>query len=324
MVATNMSISQFPSGQNHGPDGRPAVALIAGPTASGKSALALALAREQDAVIINADASQVYADLTVLSARPPAHEVAAAPHRLYGYIDGGEACTAARWAEDAKQEISAAHEQGKLPVLVGGTGLYIRTLLDGIAPVPEIDASIRTEVRSLPADQGYAALQVEDPQSAARLAPGDTNRIARALEVIRSTGRPLGWWHQHMEGGIGQSVTICPLVLLPPRSWLLARCDLRFEQMLEQGAVEEVERLLSRDLKPDLPVMRAIGVREIGAWLGQQMSREEMIERGQIATRQYAKRQYTWFSHQLPTSWPRLDEAIDDKNLPDIVRILHH
>lgn len=324
MVATNMSISQFPSGQNHGPNGRPAVALIAGPTASGKSALALALARNQDAIIINADASQVYADLTVLSARPPAHEMEAAPHRLYGYIDGGEACTAARWAEDAKQEISAAHEQGKLPVLVGGTGLYIRTLLDGIAPVPEIDASIRMEVRSLPAGQGYAALLVEDPESAARLAPGDTNRIARALEVIRSTGRPLGWWHQHMEGGIGESITLRPLLLLPPKNWLLERCDRRFEQMLEQGAVEEVEQLLARKLVPNLPVMRAIGVREIEAWLGNQMSREEMIERGQIATRQYAKRQYTWFSHQPPGIWPRLNAVIDDNNLSDIIIILQH
>lgn len=324
MVATNMTISQFPSGQNHGPDGRPAVALIAGPTASGKSALALALAGRQDAVIINADASQVYADLTVLSARPSAEEMASAQHRLYGYIDGSEACTAARWAEDAKREIAVAHEQGKLPVLVGGTGLYIRTLLDGIAPVPEIDPSIRAEVRSLAAGQGYSALQEEDPQSAARLAPGDTNRIARALEVIRSTGRTLGWWHRHMEGGIAESIALRPILLLPPRNWLLDRCDRRFELMLEQGAVEEVQQLLARELAPDLPVMRAIGVREIAAWLGNQMGREQMIERGQIATRQYAKRQYTWFSHQPPSTWPRRDTAIDDKIMPYIVRKLQH
>lgn len=305
MVATNMSSTDFPSGQNQGPDGRPAVALIAGPTASGKSALALELARRQDVVIINADASQVYADLAILSARPSAGEMASVPHRLFGAIDGSEPCSAARWAEDARREIEAAHDAGKLPVLVGGTGLYIRTLLDGIAPVPEIDPGIRATVRALPVAEAYGALQAEDPESAARLAPADTSRIARALEVVRSTGQPLGWWHRHMEGGVGAQIALRPLLLLPPREWLFERCDRRFEAMLEQGAVEEVERLMARQLPSDLPVMRAIGVREIASWLAGDLGREEMIERGQRATRQYAKRQYTWFSHQPPTDWMR-------------------
>lgn len=286
--------------------------------------MALALARRQETVIINADASQVYADLAVLSARPSAEEMAVAPHRLFGHIDGSEACSAARWAEDAKREIAAAHEAGRLPVLVGGTGLYIRTLLNGIAPVPEIDANIRAAVRALPVADAYAALQLEDPESAARLAPADTSRIARALEVVRSTGKPLGWWHAHMEGGIGEAISLRPLLLLPPRSWLFERCDRRFEQMLEHGAVKEAEQLMARNLPPDLPVMRAIGVREIGAWQRREMGREEMIERGQIATRQYAKRQYTWFAHQPPAEWPRHNGEIDNKIISDLIRKLQH
>ncbi|HKR17837.1 tRNA (adenosine(37)-N6)-dimethylallyltransferase MiaA [Rhizorhapis sp.] len=314
-----MSSSDNPSGQNQGPDGRPAVALIAGPTASGKSALALELARRADAVIINADASQVYSDLAILSARPSAEEMAAAPHRLFGAIDGSESCSAARWAADAKQEIAAAHNAGRLPVLVGGTGLYIRTLLDGIAPVPDIDADIRQMVRALPVADAYEALKTEDPESAARLAPADTSRVARALEVVRSTGKPLGWWHQHMTGGIGKDIALHPLVLLPPREWLFERCDRRFEAMLEHGAIAEVERLLDRNLPTGLPVMRAIGVREIAAWLSGEISREAMIALGQTATRQYAKRQYTWFSNQPPRDWPCFREEINSKAATQLV-----
>jgi tRNA dimethylallyltransferase len=318
-----MNASTFPSRQNQGPDGRLAVALIAGPTASGKSALALALARERDAVIINADASQVYADLAILSARPSAEEMAAVPHRLFGYIEGQEACSAARWAQDAKQEIAAAIASEKLPVLVGGTGLYIRTLLEGIAPVPDIDPAVRSAVRALPVAEAYEALKREDPDSAARLAPGDTSRVARALEVVRSTAKPLGWWHRHMEGGIGETIDLRPLILLPPRDWLFSRCDRRFEAMLEQGAIEEVERLLERKLPTDRPVMRAIGVREIMAWLTGEISREDMVSRGQLATRQYAKRQYTWFSNQPPPPWPRWKEEIDNKILEQLATKFH-
>ncbi|MBK5265758.1 MAG: tRNA (adenosine(37)-N6)-dimethylallyltransferase MiaA [Alphaproteobacteria bacterium] len=314
-----MSSPEFLSRQNQHAHGRPAVALIAGPTASGKSALALALAKRQDAVIINADASQVYADLAILSARPSTEEMTTAPHRLFGTIDGAEICSAARWATDAKREIEVALEAGQLPVLVGGTGLYIRTLLDGIAPVPEIAPGIRTEVRALPVEAAYAALQQEDPASAARLAPADNNRIARALEVVRSTGKPLGWWHAHMKGGIADQIDLRPMLLLPPRPWLLERCDRRFEQMLEQGAIEEVERLTARNLHADLPVMRAIGVREIAAWRRGDISREDMIALGQTATRQYAKRQYTWFTHQPPTDWPRHNGEIDNKKISELV-----
>lgn len=298
--------------------GRPPLALIAGPTASGKSALAIALARRTGGIVINCDASQVYADLRILSARPSAEEEARAPHRLFGTLDGAEACSAARWAQDAKHEVAAAHAAGRLPILVGGTGLYIRTLLDGIAPVPEIAPDIRQAVRALPVAQAHAALAREDPASARALAPADTARIARALEVIRSTGRSIRDWRAHKEGGIGERIALAPFLLLPPRDWLAARCDTRFEQMLDEGAVEEVRALLARDLPPSLPVMRAIGVPEIRDWLAGDSTREEMILRAQTATRRYAKRQYTWFAHQPPADWPRHRDRIDNKIIDEI------
>ncbi len=281
-------------------ESRPRVALIAGPTASGKSALAIALAKAANGIVINADASQVYADLAILSARPSPEEMGDVPHKLFGHIDGAEACTAPRWAAEAKAEIAAAHGAGRLPVLVGGTGLYIRTLLDGIAPVPEIDPEIRATVRALPVADAHAALRVEDPEAAARLAPADTTRVARALEVVRSTGKPLKAWQQHKSGGIGDAITLIPMILLPPREWLMERCDRRFGQMMEQGAVAEVEALLARNLHPDLPVMRAIGVPEIRGWIKGDTKLDIAIEKGRLATRQYAKRQYTWFSNQPP------------------------
>ncbi len=322
MVATNMNT---PYANKSGTDsGHPPLALIAGPTASGKSALALTLAERTGGIVINCDASQVYADLRLLSARPSAEEEARAPHRLFGYLDGAEACSAARWAEDAKREIAAAHEAGRLPILVGGTGLYIRTLLDGIAPVPEIDAGIREAVRALPVADAYAALIDEDPASAQALAPADTTRIARALEVVRSTGRSIRDWRAHKEGGIGERITVAPMVLLPPRDWLITRCDQRFETMLEEGAVAEVEALIARDLASDLPVMRAIGVPEIRDWLAGLLSREEMVNRAQIATRQYAKRQYTWFANQPPADWPRFTKEIYNKNMNELVIKLQH
>ncbi|MCL6251165.1 tRNA (adenosine(37)-N6)-dimethylallyltransferase MiaA [Altererythrobacter sp. KTW20L] len=287
------------------------VALIAGPTASGKSDLAVRLALAladvgREAVIINADSAQVYADLAVLSARPTEEEMRGMPHRLFGAWDGSTACSAADWATAAKAEIAAAHETGAVPILVGGTGLYIRTLLDGIAPVPAIDEGVRAEVRALPLDQAYAALQAEDPDRAALLSPADSQRITRALEVVRSTGKPLGHWHQQLEGGIGHAVTLAPLVLLPEREALYARCDARFAAMLDQGAVDEVAALLARNLDPALPVMRAIGVAEIAAMLRQELSREECIASGSQATRNYAKRQYTWLRHQPPADWLRI------------------
>jgi tRNA dimethylallyltransferase len=289
----------------------PPAALIAGPTASGKSALALALAEKAGGIVINADSAQVYRDLRLVSARPTPAEEARAPHRLYGYRDGARPCSAADWAADARAEIDSAHSAGKLPILVGGTGMYIRTLLDGIAPVPAIDPEIRSAVRALPVAEAHAALSLEDPEAAARLRPTDTIRVARALEVVRSTGKPLARWQEERSGGIADRVRLKALLLLPPRDWLAERCDLRFGKMMSEEGLAEVSSLLARNLDPALPVMRAIGVAEIGAYLRGEIDRAEALRLGLIATRQYAKRQYTWFSRQPPADWPLLTEPLD-------------
>ncbi|PZT89495.1 MAG: tRNA (adenosine(37)-N6)-dimethylallyltransferase MiaA [Citromicrobium sp.] len=265
------------------------VALIAGPTASGKSDLAVRLAlRLNDgnrrAVVINADSAQVYADLSIVSARPTTDEMKGVEHRLFGTWDGSVACSAADWAEAAKTEIAALHADGAVPILCGGTGLYMRTLLEGIAPVPTIEPEVRDAVRSLSQRDARTALEVEDPLAAAGLAPADQKT-----------------------GGIGDGIQLHPLVTLPDRDWLNERCDRRFVRMMDAGAEEEIAALLQRNLDPALPVMRAIGVREIAAWLEGDLSRAEAIDAGQTATRRYAKRQYTWFRHQPPESWPRIE-----------------
>jgi tRNA dimethylallyltransferase len=294
---------------------RPKLALIAGPTASGKSQLALELAVRRGGLVINADSAQVYRELRIVSARPSEAEEARAPHRLYGYRDGAEACSAAGWAADARREIDAAHRDGRLPILTGGTGLYMRTLIDGIAPVPEIDPAIRAEIRALGVADAYLLLQREDPAAAARLGAGDSARVARALEVVRSTGRPLAEWQKERCGGLGDAVELVPLILLPPREWLYERCGRRFDIIFLEEGVEEVGSLLERRLEPSLPVMRAIGVREIAAFLRGEMTREAALEAGRAATRQYAKRQYTWFSRQPPAGWPRFAQALDCEGL---------
>lgn len=299
------------------------LALIAGPTASGKTALALRLAQSRPVTIINADSAQVYGALPILSAQPSAEEMASAPHRLFGYLDGREACSAARWAQDAKVAIETAWQEGRLPLLVGGTGLYLRTLLDGIAPIPEVDPKVRSAVRALPTSEAYRTLAEIDAASAAALSPNDDSRIKRALEVVRSTGTGIVEWRKLREGGIGDMVDLSPLLLLPPRDWLHIRCDLQFGQMLEHGAVEEVEALMARNLPDDAPVMRAIGVPEIAAMLRGAISRDEALARGQAATRQYAKRQYTWFRNQPPPSWPRHTEVYNDSNFGQIERLFH-
>jgi tRNA dimethylallyltransferase len=304
------------------PEQRKPVALIAGPTASGKTALALSLAQSYDVTIINADSAQVYRELPILSAQPSAEEMASAPHRLFAYLDGQVSCSAARWAEDAIAEIADAHLHGRLPVLVGGTGLYMRTLLDGIAPIPDIDADIRREIRAMATADAAIALQHEDPNLAQALGPADDSRIKRGLEVIRSTGRSIIDWRKDKVGGIADQIRLHPLLLLPPRDWLHTRCNQRFEDMLANGAIAEVEALLACALPADAPVLRAIGVPEIAALLAGTISKSEAIERGQAATRQYAKRQYTWFRNQSPTEWPRMLSAFSDSNLNEFERLL--
>lgn len=297
------------------------LALIAGPTASGKSAVALALANARrkhklDTWIINADSMQVYSDIPILSAAPSEKERKAHPHKLYGAWDGAESCSAASWAKRARSVIAEAHQAGVLPVLVGGTGMYMKVLLEGIAPIPEIDPEVRSVVRAMDTATAYAALQIEDPERASQLDPGDSQRIARALEVKKSTGVTLGDWQMAKSGGIAEEVTLTAVVHVPDRQWVYNRCDARFEAMLAAGAIAEVEALLKRGLSPALPVMRAIGVPEIAAYLAKEIDRQELVARGAQATRNYAKRQFTWFRNQSPESWTRVEsENIDIKEV---------
>lgn len=267
--------------------------------------------RGLDAVIINADSAQVYADLHVLSARPTQEEMQGIPHRLFGIWDGATSCSAPDWAEAAKAEIAVAHEAGILPILVGGTGLYMRTLLDGIAPIPEIDPGIREQVRAMPVAESWDALRWEDPVRATMLHAADTTRVARALEVIRSTGKSMVQWQKEKAGGIGEEITLRPAILNPDREWLYSRCDLRFEMMMDGGAIEEARALLARNLDPALPVMRAIGVSELAALQRGEISREEAISSAAQATRNYAKRQFTWFRRQFPVEFPRISNISD-------------
>jgi tRNA dimethylallyltransferase len=320
-----MSTEESPENVS-GPDKvRPPLALIAGPTASGKSDLAVRLAlaleeRGRTAVVVNADSAQVYSDLTVLSARPTEEDMQGIEHRLFGAWDGAQACSAADWAQAACREIGAIQEADGIPILVGGTGLYIRTLLDGIAPIPPIDPDVRRSVRAMPVEDAYLALRSEDPARAAALAPADASRIARALEVVRSTGRPISKWQAQRSGGIADRVDLHPAILLPERKALYERCDARFAAMLDGGAIAEVESLLARELGPDLPVMRAIGVPEIAGYLRREWDLDEVKARGAQATRNYAKRQFTWLRHQPPQSWPRIASNNCDHN--DIFEIL--
>ncbi len=304
--------------------GNPRVALIAGPTASGKSDIALSLAKSHPVTIINADASQVYRDIPILSAAPTAAEQAQSPHALFGHKDGSTAYNAAEWAADARSAIHASLDADRTPVLVGGTGLYLNSLLNGIAPIPEIDPDIRSHVRGMDTPAAYAALSSEDDVMAARINPGDTTRISRALEVIRSTGISIAEWQARTTGGILPHIALCPLILLPPRDWLYARCDARFSAMVDRGAMEEVRVLMARHLDPDLPVMRAIGVPDLVRHMRGEMQLDAAIAAGAMATRRYAKRQYTWFRNQPPANWHREQSEINDSNIDRIVILLRN
>ena len=300
----------------------PRLALIAGPTASGKSALALEIAERHRGTIVNADSAQVYADLRIVTARPSPEEEALAPHRLFGHVDAADtANNAARWARDAAAAIAAIHADGRLPIQVGGTGLYLRTLLDGIAPVPAIDPAVRAEVRALPVAEAHRALAALDPAAAARLAPADTTRVARALEVVRATGRPLGEWQRRRRGGIGSAVDLRAAILLPEREQLAARIDARFAVMVDAGTAEVAALLARDDVPADAPIRRAIGVAEIAALVRGDTTRDAAIAAGALATRRYAKRQSTWFRRQPPPGWQRLTAA-DRQSLRDNIDIL--
>lgn len=280
------------------------ILIIAGPTASGKSALALTVAEEFNGTVINADSMQVYSDLRVLSARPSAADEARVPHKLYGVLDGAEVCSAARWREMAVAAIEETLAEGRLPIVCGGTGLYLRALTEGLSDMPDIPDGVRNAVREKLAEVGpealHAVLQREDPAMAGRLEPGDQQRIARALEVIRETGRSLADWQadapQVTPPDDWQFTTIA---LIPPRDELYERCNARFARMLEEGALAEVEGLMARGLDSSLPVMRALGVPEIIACLKGEITLETAETKACTATRRYAKRQNTWLKNQI-------------------------
>ena len=273
-------------------------------------------------MVVNADSAQVYRDLPILTAAPAIEELMCAEYRLYGIRDGTLPWSAADWAAAARREIADVHSQRRVPVLVGGTGLYLRTLLEGIAPVPPIDSKLRKRVRDGSVEHNREQLARLDCEAATRLKAGDAARIARALEVVLSTGRTLSEWQKQREGGIADEVELHPIVLLPPRDWLYQRCDERFERMVQEGAIEEVKTLLSRHLNPNLPIMRAIGVREITAYLAGQLPLGKAIAAGQQATRRYAKRQYTWFAHQPPSDWPRFREPLEGIHVSEALAML--
>lgn len=290
----------------------PDTILVAGPTASGKSALALALAERLGGVVINADSMQVYRELRVLTARPSAEDEGRAPHRLYGHVPGAEAYSAGRFVRDAAAEIAAARSAGRLPIVVGGTGLYFKALLDGLSPIPDVPDDIRRHWRRQEAEQGAPALHgrlaLRDPVMAARLEPGDGQRIVRALEVLEATGRSLASWQSEPGVPVLAADRAVKLVLMPDRAVLRARCDARFEQMLEQGAEEEVAALVALGLDPGLPLMRALGVKPLVELLAGLTPRSMAVERAKAETRQFVKRQTTWLSRNMIT-WNAILES---------------
>ena len=298
---------------NSGPDSIEAV-LIAGPTASGKSALALWLAGKTGGLIVNADSMQVYHDLRIITARPTPEEEALVPHRLYGHVDAAVNCSAGHWVTDAATVLAEARAQNRLAIFTGGSGLYFKALTRGLSAVPPIAREIRESVRARLERNGVEALHAElsarDPASAERLKPRDRTRVARALEVVEATGRSLTDWHRDGLPPLLPPGQFSALFLSPQREALYARIDARFDAMLAAGALDEVAKLGARKLDPLLPAMKAHSVPALLSHLRGEISLEEAAEIGRADTRHYAKRQFTWFRHQLPEfEWVKPDVA---------------
>lgn len=286
----------------------PRIWLIAGPTASGKSALALRLAQACGAEIVNADSMQLYRDLRVLTARPGADEEAQAPHHLFGTVDAADGWSVGRWLRAATAVLGEIAGRGRDALVVGGTGLYFRALTHGLAETPAVPAAARRAAGAEYDAMGERAFRVRlalhDPAAALRISPGDRQRLVRAWEVYAATGRPLSDWRETGESPL-EPGRWSAVVLEPPRALLYARCDARLEAMLAEGALEEVAALMARGLDPDLPAMKAVGVRELAAHLRGEMSLAEALARAQQETRRYAKRQMTWMRGQM-ADWPRI------------------
>lgn len=285
--------------------------LIAGPTASGKSAVAMDVAERLNGVVINADAMQLYAELVVLTSRPSRADEARIQHRLFGCAAACEAWSAGRWLDAARAEISTAWQAGKVPVIAGGTGLYFKVLEEGLSPVLAVPGDVRSHWRERLQREGPRVLHAELAQTAAddaaRIKPGDGQRIVRALEVLQATGKPLGdHFAAARQASVLADADVRRVALTPPREELYASCDARFETMLERGAMGEVERLLGLDLAPDLPAMKAIGVQALATHLAGEARLEDAIAQAQKQTRNYAKRQMTWIRNQMAV-WPKVE-----------------
>jgi tRNA dimethylallyltransferase len=278
------------------------VLLVAGPTASGKSGLAIAAAQAFDGVIINADSMQVYRELAILTARPRPEAAVLAPHRLYGILSAREACSAGRWRQLALDEIAAARAAGKLAIVTGGTGLYLNALVDGIVELPEIPTTLRAHARERFDKLGpvgfRAALAARDPLSAERLSPRDRQRLIRAWEVLEATGRPLADWQSAASEAPPTHLRFAAVRLDPPREALYQAIERRLERMIQEGAVDEVKALLAMHLDPHLPALKAVGVPELAGYLEGRASLDEALAKAKQSTRRLAKRQATWFRHQ--------------------------
>ncbi len=283
---------------------KPKIILIAGPTASGKSALALALAEKLGGEVLNADSMQVYRDLRIITARPTPDEERRVPHRLYGHVDAAENYSTGRWCADADAALAAARAAGKAAIVIGGTGLYFSALTRGLAAVPPIPAEIRKAVRARLESEGAPALHAElaarDPASAARLSASDRARVTRALEVVLATGRSLFDWHDDNKPATLDLAHVAKVFLMPERDELLKRIDARFDAMMAAGALEEVRALAARGLDPNLPAMKAHGVPWLVRTLKGEIALAEAVEGGKRDTRHYTKRQGTWFRNQFP------------------------
>ncbi|WP_171898234.1 tRNA (adenosine(37)-N6)-dimethylallyltransferase MiaA [Rhizobium leguminosarum] len=284
--------------------------LITGPTASGKSALAVELAKRHNGAVVNADSMQVYDTLRVLTARPSEEEMQGVPHHLYGHVPAGAAYSTGTWLRDVSALLPALRAAGRLPVFVGGTGLYFKALTGGLSDMPRIPEALREELRTRLLQEGpeelYAELAEADPAMAASLNRQDGQRIVRALEVVKATGRSIADFQGRSGPVVIDGAQARKIVVLPDRAVLHQRINGRFEQMLRQGAEDEVRALLALDLPAEAPVMKAIGVSQIAAMLTGEITRDEVLEKGAAATRQYAKRQMTWFRNQMDDSWERL------------------
>jgi len=308
-------------------DEKKPVLIVAGPTASGKSGLALAIASAFDGVVVNADSMQVYRELRVLTARPSPEDEARAPHRLYGVLSASEVCSAGRWRDMALVEIESAHSTGKLPIVCGGTGLYLKALTAGLSPMPDLPEEIRERMRARLATEGpeilHRELSARDPAMAERLEPADGQRVVRALEVLEATGQTLTEWQAVPASGPPKGMYFATILLTPPREELYARCDRRLEAMLDEGALDEVRRLRAMGLAADLPATRALGVKEISEYLAENKALDQALAEAQQATRNYAKRQLTWFRHQIIAD-REIFTQFSESLLPEIFSFIRH